>query len=124
MYQILVKDDYTIYRKGIAEIIKTGIAGSHVTEVSSFNDLAAYAGQKKVDIIVMDMEESTEEYLRLFSMLKTERENTTFIVTTHTTNPDFINEIISAGAFACINKDSSAELLINTIEKSIAEKEN
>ncbi|MCC6289463.1 MAG: response regulator transcription factor [Chitinophagaceae bacterium] len=119
MYHILVKDDYTIYRKGINEIIRTKYPYSNITEVDSSVNLAAKASQQNWDIIIFDVTDSSVKNFHLLSALKQTCPGTRLIVTTSVENFLLKNALISAGAYACITKDCSTENFIKAIDRAM-----
>lgn len=119
MYQILVKDDYTIYTKGITEIIRDRFADTHIAEVSSENDLLQNAGRQSWDIIIVDIEEPLKESFSLLVQIKKASPRTPVIVTTSIDNPLMVTAIIAEGVSACLTKSCSAEDFIAAVENVI-----
>lgn len=123
MYNILLKDDYAIYRKGINEILRSRFPYSGITEVDSAVKLADKANLQNWDIIIFDIADLSGKNFHLLSTLKQACPESRLIITTNAENPVLKNALISAGASACIAKDCSIEDFIEIIYKTIENKQ-
>ena len=116
MYHILIKDDYTIYRKGISAIIKSCFPYSQITEADSTRSLAYKARHQKWDLIILDIAEASAENFALLSTLKNNLPETRLIITTEVENPLLTKALIAAGASACLTKDCSIENFVKAVD--------
>ncbi|MFT3747974.1 MAG: response regulator [Agriterribacter sp.] len=123
MYNILLKDDYAIYRKGINEILRSRFPFSGITEVDSAIKLADNASRQNWDIIIFDIADLSGKNFQLLSTLKQACPESRLIVTTDAENLLLKNALIAGGASACIAKDCSIEDFIKAIDKATGHKQ-
>lgn len=120
MYKVLIKDNFSIYTKGIAAIIKSRFSKTHITETSSVHELLQKISEQNRDMIIFDMEETDKDDFNLLQQIKMFNPQAATIVTTHSSNPLYISDIKSAGISACILKNCSEEDFIRIIENTIS----
>lgn len=119
MYHILIKDDYTIYSKGISEILKSHFSNTNIAEVSLKVDLLEKANQENWDVIIVDIEDPEKGDFTLLKNIKKANPKASIIVTTHTDNPLLTTAIKTTGASAYLTKSCTEEDFIATIENAI-----
>lgn len=123
MYNILLKDDYAIYRKGINEILRSRFPYSGIIEVDSAVQLADKAREQNWDIIIFDIADASGKNFQLLSTLKQVCPQSKLVITTTGENPLLKNALTAAGASACIAKDCSIEDFIKAIDKATENKQ-
>lgn len=125
MYCILIKDDYSIYTKGIAEIIKNSIPNAYIEEVVTGADLLQKVILQHWHIIISDTDISDtndpgKDNSFLLAQIRKFNPQTAVIVTTNVDITARTSAVESADTTVYLTKSCSEEDLIRAVENAVS----
>lgn len=121
--RVLLADDHTLFREGLAGVLATYGGMEVVAEVPNDAQAIEIVLREKPDVVVMQVQlplERAKEALR--KMREAEPEPKVVIVTMFE-DPRYVRELVGAGAHAYLVKSASAEHLIAAIRAAVLDPE-
>ena len=121
MPQLLVVDDELMIR----ELLRNALTekGYEVTSVSTGREALAAAGDKKYDLIIVDLELGAESGLTVLKELRRLQEKVPMVIYAGTPTPDLEREARVAGANELLGKDLEMPHFVEAIRKILQAKE-
>lgn len=117
MKKILLADDHSIIRAGLATIIKKYIPDAVVNEVGDGIQTIEYARQHEPDLIIMDISMPGLNGLEAISQIVEFLPQIKILVLSMHRDKSFVTSAIRLGASGYLLKDGAVEELVIAIEK-------
>jgi len=117
--RVLLADDHTLFRRGIAGMLSSYGGLEIVGEVPNDGDALRLAQEKKPDVVIMQVqmpfERSTESLLKMREISPPPK----VVLVTMFEEPRFIRELMRLGASAYLLKSVSVEHLIGAVRAAV-----
>ena len=117
MLHVLIKDDYGIYRKGIAGLIREFSPLSHIVESATLEELSVLMAQNSCSLIITDVKEMNGEVMDFLQYYRKSFKAIPLLVMTESPNPLLHSGLTMAGASACLNKSCTGREFKSILEK-------
>jgi len=117
MLHVLIKDEYVIYRKGIAGLIREFFPSAHIVESATLEQLSALTTQDNWSLIITDVKEMNGELMDFLQYYRKSFKEIPLLVMTESSNPLLHSGLVMAGAAACLNKNCTGREFGNMLEK-------
>lgn len=117
MLHVLIKDEYAIYRKGIAGLIRELFPLSHIVESATLKELSSLMSQDSWSLIIADVKEMNGEVMDFLQYYRKSFKEKPLLVMTEPFNPLLHSGLIMAGAAACLNKSCTGREFRSILEK-------
>ena len=119
LIKVLLADDHTMFREGLAAILASQGGVEVVGESPNDERAVAMARAKKPDVVVMEVETSLELARKAVSEMLALSPQPRVIICTMTENPAYLREMLRLGVSAYVHKSSSTAELVNVIRTAI-----
>ena len=113
--KVVLADDHTMFRQGLAEMLSTDEEIEVVGEASNGSEAVTITEMEKPDVLLLDVEmpvmgarEVIDEVMRLESVPK-------IIIVTMFDNPRLVRDLLARGASAYLVKSATMEELISAV---------
>ena len=121
--RILIVDDHTVVRKGLAALLSAEKYGIEViAEAGNGEEAIHLAGQLEPDVILMDLVMPGKSGLEAIIEIKRMQPQARILVLTSFANGENVTQAIRAGAYGFLLKDTSPDELVQTIHSVYADK--
>ena len=117
MLRVLIKDEYAIYRKGIAGLIRELFPLSYITESATLEELSALTTQDSWSLIITDVKEMNGEVMDFLQYYRKSFKEIPLLVMTESFNPLLHSGLVMAGAAACFTKNCTGREFRSMLEK-------
>ena len=118
--KIVVADDHQIIRKGLQLIISTQAGWSVAAEAENASQLFAALGRASFDVLVLDLRLRDDSALELLPRIRREHPALPVLVLSSQPEEHYAIAALRAGARGYIQKDASADEIIDAIERVAA----
>ena len=112
---ILLADDHTIVRQGLAKVLEAETGFNIVGEARDGREAIAQVEQLKPDVVIMDITMPMLNGIEATRQIKKSHPKTKVIILSMHSHNRFISELFSLGASGYLLKDSSGTDIINAI---------
>ena len=116
---ILLADDHTIVRQGLAKVLEAEPGFSVVGEARDGREAISQVEQIKPDIVIMDITMPMLNGIEATRQIKKANRNTKIIILSMHSHNRFISELFSLGASGYLLKDSSGTDIVNAINAAV-----
>lgn len=116
---ILLADDHTIVRQGLAKVLEAEAGFSVVGEARDGREAISQVEQLKPDVVLMDITMPMLNGIEATRQIKKSNPKTKVIILSMHSHNRFISELFSLGASGYLLKDSSGTDIINAINAAI-----
>ena len=116
---ILLADDHTIVRQGLAKVLEAEPGFSVVGEARDGREAISQVEQFKPDIVIMDITMPMLNGIEATRQIKKANRNTKIIILSMHSHNRFISELFSLGASGYLLKDSSGTDIVNAINAAV-----
>lgn len=116
---ILLVDEHTLIRDGIKSLLKNQISYRVVAEADSAEKALDVLKKVEVDLLIMDISESTMDGIIYIKQITNQYRNTHCLILTTLDEAGHIRNFIQAGVKGYILKSSGKEELLKAIEATI-----
>ena len=116
---ILLADDHTIVRQGLAKIIDTESDFKVIGEATNGREAVRLVEKLKPDAVIMDIGMPQLNGVEATRQIKKSHPEIKIIILSMHSNERFISELLSLGASGYLLKDSSGSDIIKAIEAAI-----
>jgi DNA-binding NarL/FixJ family response regulator len=121
--KVLIADDHTVVRKGLAALLSAQKYGIQViAEASNGEEAVQKARQLEPDVILMDLVMPGKSGLEAIVEIKQAQPQARILVLTSFADDSNVSEAIQAGAYGFLLKDTSPDELVQTIHSVYADK--
>ncbi len=121
--RVLIADDHTVVRKGLAALLSAGKYGIEVIgEASNGDEAVQMVAQLEPDVILMDLVMPVKSGLEAIAEIKQMQPNARILVLTSFANGENVTQAIRSGAYGFLLKDTSPDELVQTIHSVYGDK--
>jgi two-component system, NarL family, invasion response regulator UvrY len=117
MIKVIIADDHSIVRRGIAEIISEMQNVKIVGEVADGAELLSLISEKEPDLVIMDISMPGRSGIEILSELKSQRENLKILILSMHSEEKYGLRVLKSGADGYLSKEVAAEQLPKAIMK-------
>ena len=121
--RVLLADDHTMFRQGIAGILAAYGAMEVVAEVPNDAEALRLARELAPEVVVMQVQMPFERALETLSDMRSFPDPPKVVICTMLESPRYIRALTGAGASAYLLKSSSAEHLVAVIRAAVLDPE-
>ena len=121
--RVLLADDHTMFRQGIAGILAAYGAMEVVAEVPNDAEALRLARELAPEVVVMQVQMPFERALETLSAMRSFPDPPKVVICTMLESPRYIRALTGAGASAYLLKSSSAEHLVAVIRAAVLDPE-
>ena len=121
--RVLLADDHTMFRQGIAGILAAYGAMEVVAEVPNDAEALRLARELAPEVVVMQVQMPFERALETLSAMRSFPDPPKVVICTMLESPRYIRALTGAGASAYLLKTSSAEHLVAVIRAAVLDPE-
>lgn len=118
---VLIADDHPLYCDALRAIVPQACPGAEIGEANSQEEvLAAVAGPRKFDLVLLDLNLPGARGLSCLEALKRLTPDTPIVVVSAVDEPKIMQDVIMGGANAFVPKSASGQVLINALRVILA----
>ncbi len=117
MIRILIADDHQMFREGLMALLNSEDNINVIGEASNGKEALLLLETQVPDVLLLDLEMPEIDGFDVLKALKKLNLETKVLVLTMHKSPEFIKNIIKAGAHGFLQKDSGKEILIHAIRQ-------
>jgi DNA-binding NarL/FixJ family response regulator len=116
MIRVLIADDHTIFRAGLAKLLQTMAEVQVVAEASSGREAVEMVGKLNPDIVIMDLAMSDVNGLDATAQIHEKHTDIRVIILSMHANEEYVMQALSSGASAYVLKEATPDELKLAIE--------
>jgi DNA-binding NarL/FixJ family response regulator len=113
--KVLLVDDHTLVRKGLAQLLATTVEGAEVTEADSADEAIEILKAHPQDVALVDIRMPGRDGLELLREVRAEWPQMPVIMLSSFDNGEFVKDALSAGAAGYLLKDTTPEDLAEAL---------
>src|SRR5881628_1724654 len=113
--KVLLVDDHTLVRKGMAEVLRTCVADSEVSEASSADEAVEILRHTPHEVALVDIRMPARDGIELLREIRSTWPDLPVIMLTGYDHGDYVKTALSEGAAGYLLKDASPEDLAQAI---------
>jgi DNA-binding NarL/FixJ family response regulator len=118
---VLIADDHPLYCDALRAIVPQACPGAEISEANSQEEvLAAVAGRRGFDLVLLDLNLPGAQGLSCLEALKRLTPDTPIVVVSAVDDPKIMQDVIMGGANAFVPKSASGQVLINALRVILA----
>jgi len=121
--RVLLADDHTMFRQGLAGLLASHGAMEVVAEVPNDEDALTLARELRPDAVVMQVQMPFERALETLSAMRSFPDPPKVVICTMIESPRYVRELTGAGVSAYLLKTSSAEHLVAAVRAAVLDPE-
>ena len=121
--RVLLADDHTMFRQGLAGILASYGAMEVVAEVPNDGNALRLARELRPDVVVMQVQMPFERAKETLSAMRAFPDPPKVVICTMFESPRYIRELTGVGASAYLLKSSSADHLIAAVRAAVLDPE-
>lgn len=119
MLNILIADDFPLFRRGVKNLLSEGLGSVTVGECGNAHDLLGLVRRKQWDVVILDISMPGTTGTEALKQLKAERPSLPVIVLSMHPEDQYAIRMFKAGADAYLTKSSAPEELVTAINKVV-----
>jgi len=113
--KVLLVDDHTLVRKGLAEVLRGVVSDAEVTEASDADEAVEILTRTPHDVALVDIRMPGRDGIELLREIRSTWSSLPVIILTSFDNGDYVKTALSEGAAGYLLKDASPEDLAQAI---------
>jgi DNA-binding NarL/FixJ family response regulator len=113
--KVLLVDDHTLVRKGLAEVLRGVVEGAEVTEAATADEAVEILSASPHDVALVDIRMPGRDGIELLREVRSTWPGVPVIILTSFDNGEYVKTALSEGAAGYLLKDSSPEDLAQAI---------
>jgi DNA-binding NarL/FixJ family response regulator len=117
--KVLLADDHTLFREGLAGLLAASGGLEVVGEVPNDEGALALAQEKKPDVVIMQVQMPFERAKESLRQMRSTSPSTKVVVVTMFEEPRYVRELMELGASAYLVKSASVEHLMTAIRVAV-----
>jgi DNA-binding NarL/FixJ family response regulator len=117
--RVLLADDHTMFRQGLAGILDSYGAMEIVAEVPNDGEALRLARELRPDVVVMQVQLPFERAKQTLLKMRSFERAPKVVIVTMFENPSYVREMTRLGASAFLLKTSSAEHLVAAVRAAV-----
>jgi DNA-binding NarL/FixJ family response regulator len=118
--KILLVDDHTLVRKGLAQLLASCIDGAEVDEAGDADEAAGLLAQQPFDVALVDIRMPGRGGLDLLREIRLNWPSVPVIIVTNYDNPEYVRAAMAEGASGYLLKDSTPADLSQAITVAVS----
>lgn len=118
--RVLLVDDDTLVRKGLAQLLTTCVEGAEVVEAANEAETVAHLQRTEFDVVLMDIRLPGPDGLEVLKEIRALNPDLPVIMLTGYDDPDYVKSALADGAAGYLLKDSTPEDLNQAIRVALA----
>jgi DNA-binding NarL/FixJ family response regulator len=118
--RVLLVDDDTLVRKGLAQLLATCVEGAEVTEAADEAETVGQLERNEFDVVLMDIRLPGPDGVEILKEIRSLRPDLPVIMLTGYDDPDYVKSALAQGAAGYLLKDSTPEDLNQAIRVALA----
>jgi DNA-binding NarL/FixJ family response regulator len=118
--KVLLVDDDTLVRKGLAQLLTTCVEGAEVTEAADEAETVDLLRRDEFDVVLMDIRLPGPDGLEVLKEIRALNPDLPVIMLTGYDDPDYVKSALAQGAAGYLLKDSTPEDLNQAIRVALA----
>lgn len=115
MCSIVIADDHTMFREGLVALLKDEKKLRIIGEASNGSEVIKLVSEHPVDVILLDIEMPGMDGFDTMRALKKLKNTSKILVLTMHKSPQFVKNILKAGALGYLQKDAGKTELVEAI---------
>jgi DNA-binding NarL/FixJ family response regulator len=117
--RVLLADDHTMFREGLAGILATHGAMKVVAEVPNDGEALRLARELSPDVVIMQVQMPFERARETLKAMRAFGDPPKVVIVTMFENPRYVRGLTGVGASAYVLKSSSAEHLVAAVRAAV-----
>ena len=117
--RVLLADDHTMFREGLAGLLASYGGMEVVGSVGNGEEAVDLADQKKPDVVVMQVQMPFEKAQDILGRMRSVSPPPKVVIVTMFENPRYLRDLMSLGVSAFLVKSASTERLIGAIRAAV-----
>jgi DNA-binding NarL/FixJ family response regulator len=117
--RILLADDHTMFRQGLAEILTSYGSMEVVGEVRNDSDALRVAREEQPDVVIMQVQMPFERAKETLRQMRSFPRPPKVVIVTMFENPRYVRALMEVGASAYLLKSATAEHLIAAVRAAV-----
>jgi DNA-binding NarL/FixJ family response regulator len=117
---ILLVDDHTLVRKGLAQLIQSLMPGAQITEAGDADEAVGALGEQPFDVALVDVRMPGRTGLELLREIRTTWPGVPVIIVTSYDNPQYVKAALAGGAAGYLLKDAGSADLAQAISAAVS----
>jgi DNA-binding NarL/FixJ family response regulator len=113
--RVLLADDHTMFREGLAGILASYGGMEVVAEVPNDAEALRLAGELSADVVIMQVQMPFERALQTLRAMRSFSDPPKVVIVTMFESPQYVRALTGVGASAYMLKTSSSELLVAAV---------
>lgn len=120
MPNILIADDFPLFRRGVKDLLADGLGAVTIGECGNAHDLLELVRHKKWDVVILDISMPGTTGTDALKQLKAEHPDLPVIVLSMHPEDQYAVRMFKAGTDAYLTKSSASEELVKAVKKVLA----
>ena len=116
---VLLADDHTMFRQGLASILASYGGMEIVAEVNNDQEALSLARQERPDVVIMQVQMPFERAKESLREMRSASPSPKVVVVTMFEQPRYVRELMELGATAYLVKSASVEHLIAAVHAAV-----
>jgi DNA-binding NarL/FixJ family response regulator len=117
--RVLLADDHTMFREGLARLLTTYGGLEVVGETTNDEGAVALARQNKPDVVIMEIQRPFEKAKEAFGQMRAVSPTPKVVIVTMFEDPALMRELLRLGASGYVLKSGSSRHLVSTIRAAV-----
>ena len=117
--RVLLADDHTLFRQGLAGILASYGGMEVVAEVPNDERALDLARELEPDVVIMQVQMPFERAIETLEALRSSPEPPKVVIVTMFERPEYVRELTGVGASAYVLKTSSADHLVAAVRAAV-----
>jgi DNA-binding NarL/FixJ family response regulator len=117
--KVLLADDHTMFRQGLASILASYGGMEVVAEVDNDQEALSLARQERPDVVIMQVQMPFERAKESLREMRSASPSPKVVVVTMFEQPRYVRELMELGATAYLIKSASVEHLIAAVHAAV-----
>jgi DNA-binding NarL/FixJ family response regulator len=118
--KVLLVDDHTLVRKGMAQVLRTCVAEAEVTEASNADEAIEILQQTRHEVALVDIRMPVRDGIDLLREMRSTWPDLPVIMLTGYDHGDYVKTALSEGAAGYLLKDATPEDLAQAIHVALS----
>ncbi len=118
--KFLIADDHALVRKGLKQILREEFPSAEVTEVTGGSEVLKEVGNKKYDVIMLDISMSGRNGIEILKQIRANGIKTPILIISMYPEELYAVRALKAGASGFVNKESANEELLTAVHKVLS----
>jgi len=118
--KVLLVDDHTLVRRGLAQLLSTVVKGAEVTEAADADEAAELLKHAQHDVALVDIRMPGRDGLELLREIRTSWPDLPVIMLSSYDNGEYVKTALAEGAAGYLLKDTTPDDLVQAIAVALS----